>query len=70
MRTTSLALLTTAALGLAATAQADLIWDWSYTGNAGNEIFASGTLTTDPLSGGAYTITGISGTYTDQANHT
>jgi len=61
----SLALLTTAALGLAATAQADLTWDWSYTSTDGNvhQISASGTLTTDPLSGGGYVITGISGTY-------
>ena len=64
MRTTSLALLTTAALGLAATAQADLIWDWSFTFNGnGSDAHGSGTLTTDPLSNGAYVITGISGTY-------
>ena len=74
MRTTSLALLTTAALGLAATAQADLIWDWSFTGgedpNVGSpHLEASGTLTTDPLSDGAYVITGISGTYVTYPNH-
>lgn len=63
----SLALLTTAALGLAATAHADFLWDWSYTGviNIGGSpyVSGSGTLTTVPLSGGAYAITGITGTF-------
>jgi len=52
---TSLTLFTTAALGLAATAQADLTWDWSFTttvNDSGPTASASGTLTTGPLSGG------------------
>ena len=63
---TSLALFTTAALGLAATAHADLTWDWSYTGVTdlgGPLVSGSGTLTTGPLSSGAYAITGITGTF-------
>ena len=55
MKPSSLALLTTAALGLAATAHADLIWDWSFTtivNYQGAPATASGTLTTGPLSGG------------------
>jgi len=63
---TSLALFTTAALGLAATAHADFTWDWSYTGVTdlgGPLVSGSGTLTTGPLSSGAYAITGITGTF-------
>jgi hypothetical protein len=67
MAKTSLALLTTVALGLAATAHADLTWDWSYTGTSGPAesplVSGSGTLTTGPLSAGAYPITGFFGTF-------
>jgi hypothetical protein len=62
---TSLALLATAtALGLAATAHADLTWDWSYTAILGAfPVSGGGTLTTGPESGGAYPVTTISGSY-------
>ena len=65
MLKTSLALLATA-LGLAATAHADLTWDWSFTSTVsglGKPVSGSGTLTTAPLSGGGYVITSITGTY-------
>ena len=47
-------------------AQASLLWDWSYSGPdlSGNGSHAgSGTLTTDDLSGGTYLITAITGTW-------
>ena len=52
--------------GLTAAARADLNWDWSFTGtvaNYGSLVSGGGTLTTDPLSGGGYYITSISGTF-------
>ena len=73
MKQTTLALLTTTALGLAATAQADLSWDWSFTGTGNSGIYfgplvsGSGTLTTGPLSSGSYTVIGISGTFAGSA---
>ena len=53
-------LCTLALLGAAATANASLIWDWSY----GGDKSGSGTLTTGDLDpGGYYQITGITGTF-------
>ena len=52
--------------GLTAAARADLTWDWSFTGTTidyGSLVSGGGTLTTDPLSGGGYSITSISGTF-------
>src|SRR5262249_8443031 len=46
-------------LGLCPAAQADLTWNWSWTGTDNG----SGTLTTGPLSGGSYPITGFNGTF-------
>jgi hypothetical protein len=58
----SLALIISVVLGLAANSRAELTWDWSYTSTQPG-IDGSGTFTTDPLSGGGYTVTGITGTF-------
>ena len=66
MKQTTLALLTIAALGLAATVHADILWNWSFTTTVpatGAPANGSGTLTTGPLVDGSYDITGIGGTY-------
>jgi len=52
--------------GITSAARADMMWDWTYTTqNAiiGSAVSGDGTLTTDDLSGGTYTITSLTGTF-------
>ena len=63
---TARALLATTAFGLAATAHADIVWDWSFTTTSvlyGTSVSGGGTLTTGPLDGSYYPITGVTGTF-------
>jgi hypothetical protein len=60
MRSISIASAALVAAGTASSAHASLLWDFSF---AASPDSASGTLTTDPLNGGSYAITGITGTF-------
>jgi hypothetical protein len=59
MRLGSIALAAAALVGTSGAADASLVWEF----NADLADSGQGTLTTDPLSGGSYQITGISGTF-------
>jgi hypothetical protein len=61
--------LTALSLGFSAPAEAVTIWNWSFTTSTGNES-GSGTFETadvTPEAGVTYTITGISGTYSNSS---
>ncbi len=50
-----------ALLGAARGAHASVVFDWSYVGNNGGAVSASGTVTTTPEGGGVYDVTAITG---------
>lgn len=61
MRSIPIAAAALVAAGTASSAHASLLWDFSFSDLQGDS--ASGMLTTDPLSGGSYAITDITGKF-------